>query len=45
MGYTIVRILQRFSRVQRYWNEDDLTLQSDIVLSPGEKGVRVGFFT
>ncbi len=43
MGYTIVRILQRFEFVSRYWEAEEQKLKSDIVLSPAH-GVRVGFW-
>jgi len=42
-GYTIVRILQKFEKVQRYWSDADAGLKSEIVLSPSN-GVNVGFF-
>ncbi len=42
-GYTIVRILQKFEKVQRYWSDADAGLKSEIVLSPSN-GVKVGFF-
>lgn len=43
MGYTIIRILQRFERVERYWKDDELVMKAEIVLQPGN-GVRVGFW-
>lgn len=44
MGYTIVRVLQRFERMDRRWPEDmQLSLKSEIVLQPAEE-VRVGFW-
>lgn len=43
MGYTVVRILQRFEGVQRYWGEGEQFLKAEIVLQPGA-GVRVGFW-
>ena len=46
MGYTIVRLLQRFERVENYMNEvdgGDPCLKAEIVLQPGQ-GVRVAFF-
>ncbi len=44
MNYTLVRILQKFERIEKYWTDAEQTLKSEIVLSPGKKGVRVGFF-
>jgi hypothetical protein len=44
MGYTLVRILQKFERIEKYWTEAEQTMKSEIVLSPGKEGVRVGFF-
>lgn len=43
MGYTVVRILQRFERIDRYWKEGEQILKAEIVLQPGA-GVRVGFW-
>ncbi len=43
MGYTVVRILQRFEGVHRYWGEGEQFLKAEIVLQPGA-GVRVGFW-
>ena len=44
MGYTVVRILQRFARLERRWGEgEQVKLMSEIVLQPGG-GVRVGFW-
>lgn len=43
MGYTIVRILQRFERIDKYWDDDKQKLKSEIVLSPAN-GVKVGFW-
>ncbi len=43
MGYTIVRILQRFERVERRWADGEQFLRAEIVLQPGA-GVRVGFW-
>lgn len=43
MGYTVVRMLQRFERIERYWEDGEMTLKSEIVLSP-LNGVRVGFW-
>lgn len=43
LGYTIVRILQRFEGIARYWQDDEAQLRAAIVLSP-PNGVRVGFW-
>ena len=43
MGYTIVRILQRYDKVVSYMGPDDEVLKCEIVLTPG-KGVKVGFW-
>ncbi|KAL8710302.1 MAG: hypothetical protein Q9220_005072 [cf. Caloplaca sp. 1 TL-2023] len=43
IGYTVVRILQRFEGMERYWTEEEDVLKSDILLSP-KHGVRVGFW-
>ena len=46
MGYTIVRLLQRYDRVENFMENVDHgkpCLKAEIVLQPGQ-GVRVGFF-
>ena len=43
MAYTIVRIFQRFERVDKYWAEKDLGLKSEIVIAP-LSAVKVGFW-
>ncbi|KAI9869682.1 MAG: hypothetical protein M1830_005221, partial [Pleopsidium flavum] len=43
MGYTIVRILQRFERVERRWKDGEQFLKAEIVLQPGA-GVKVAFW-
>jgi cytochrome P450 len=46
MGYTIVRMLQRFERVENFMQNVDggnPMLKAEIVLQPGQ-GVRVGFY-
>ena len=46
MGYTIVRLLQRFEKLEDFMNSVDggePCLKAEIVLQPGQ-GVRVGFF-
>ncbi|KAK4697808.1 hypothetical protein P7C71_g316, partial [Lecanoromycetidae sp. Uapishka_2] len=43
MAYTIVRILQRFERVDKHWREEDLGMKSEIVMCPAN-GVKVGFW-
>lgn len=42
MAYTIVRILQRFESVSRYWDMETQKLKTEIVLSPAN-GVKIGF--
>ncbi|KAL8738307.1 MAG: hypothetical protein Q9181_000896 [Wetmoreana brouardii] len=44
IGYTTVRILQRFERTEKYWGVGDDVLKSEIVLSPAN-GVKVGFYS
>ena len=43
MSYTIVRILQQFERIDKYWPDSDAVLKSEILLSPAN-GVKVGFW-
>ncbi|KAL8727770.1 MAG: hypothetical protein Q9166_005825 [cf. Caloplaca sp. 2 TL-2023] len=43
IGYTTVRILQHFERLEKYWGVTDDMVKSEIVLSP-KNGVKVGFF-
>jgi hypothetical protein len=43
MSYTIVRILQRFDRIDKYWDEKMQRMKAEIVISPSP-GVRVGFY-
>ncbi|CAF9907115.1 MAG: hypothetical protein HETSPECPRED_007043 [Heterodermia speciosa] len=43
IGYTVVRMLQRYERIDRYGTPGDMKLRSNIVLSPAD-GVRVGFW-
>ena len=43
MSYTIVRMLQRFERIEKYWDEKKQKLKADIVISPST-GVQVGFW-
>ena len=43
MGYTIVRMLQRFESIERYWKDKEMTLKSEIVLSPANR-VQIGFW-
>ena len=43
MGYTIVRILQHFERIDKFWADSEQKLKSEIVLSPAN-GVHVGFW-
>ncbi|KAL8721706.1 MAG: hypothetical protein Q9225_001656 [Loekoesia sp. 1 TL-2023] len=44
IGYTAVRIVQRFDRMEKYWGIGDDEVKSEIVLSPAH-GVKVGFFS
>ncbi|KAL8943420.1 MAG: hypothetical protein Q9216_001058 [Gyalolechia sp. 2 TL-2023] len=44
IGYTVVRIVQRFDRVEKYWGIEDEKVKSEIVLSPAH-GVKIGFFS
>lgn len=39
-----MRILQRFARLERYWDAEDDRMRAEIVLSPPD-GVKVGFFS
>ncbi|KAL8688848.1 MAG: hypothetical protein Q9218_005337 [Villophora microphyllina] len=41
IGYTVVRLLQRFERMERYWTEEEDLLKSEIILQP-KNGVKVG---
>lgn len=44
MGYTVVRILQRFERVERLWEDDGTPLfKSQVVISPA-RPIVVGFW-
>lgn len=43
MGYTVVRMLQRFERIDRYWEDSEMILKTEIVIAP-LNGVRVGFW-
>ena len=43
MGYTVVRMLQKYERIDRHWKDGDMKLKSEIVLSPAG-GVKVGFW-
>lgn len=46
MGYTIVRLLQTFERIENHMDkvdQGDPCLKAEIVLQPGQ-GVRVAFF-
>lgn len=42
IGYTVVRVVQRFERMSRYWTDDEDLLKSNIILSP-KNGMRLGF--
>lgn len=43
IGYTIVRILQRFESISKYWNDDGPQFKCKVVMSPSD-GVNVGFW-
>lgn len=44
MAYTIVRLLQRFERVEGFMEDGGMPcLKAEIVLQPGD-GVKVGFW-
>ncbi|KAI4191103.1 MAG: hypothetical protein L6R41_000324 [Letrouitia leprolyta] len=43
IGYTVVRIVQRFDRLVKYWDLGDDKIKSEIVLSPA-RGVKIGLF-
>ncbi|KAL9029491.1 MAG: hypothetical protein Q9196_002274 [Gyalolechia fulgens] len=44
IGYTVVRIVQRFDRLEKYWGVGDDKVRSEIVLSPAH-GVKIGLFS
>ncbi|KAL8900661.1 MAG: hypothetical protein Q9192_000960 [Flavoplaca navasiana] len=44
IGYTTVRIVQKFDRLEKYWGVGDDLEKSEIVLSPAT-GVKVGFYS
>jgi hypothetical protein len=43
MAYTLVRLFQRFSRVERYYTDDELIIKAEIVMQPGN-GIKVGLW-
>ena len=43
VGYTIVRILQRFESISKYWNDDGPQFKCKVVITPCD-GVKVGFW-
>ena len=43
MAYTIVRIMQRFERIEKYWPGTEVQFKAEIVLTPLE-GVEIGFW-
>lgn len=43
MAYTLVRLFQRFSRVERYYTDDELITKAEIVMQPGN-GIKVGLW-
>ena len=40
MSYTLVRLFQRFDRVERYYTDDELITKAEIVLQPSN-GIKV----
>lgn len=44
MAYLLVRVFQRFERVETVRDRGEPTLRTDVTLSPGGPGVRVRFF-
>lgn len=43
IGYTVVRMLQKYERIDRYSSDGDMKFRSNIVLSPADD-IRVGFW-
>lgn len=43
MAYTIVRIMQRFERIEKYWPGTEVQFKAEVVLSP-LKGVEIGLW-
>jgi hypothetical protein len=43
MAYTLVRLFQRFGRVERYYTDDELITKAEIVMQPGN-GIKVGLW-
>jgi hypothetical protein len=43
MAYTLVRLFQRFSRIERYYTDDELITKAEIVMQPGN-GINVGLW-
>ena len=43
MAYTLVRLFQRFGRVERYYTDDELITKTEIVMQPGN-GIKVGLW-
>jgi hypothetical protein len=43
MSYTLVRLFQRFDRVERYYTDDELITKAEIVLQTGN-GIKVGLW-
>ncbi len=43
ISYTVVRILQQFDRIEKYWPGDEVVTKADIILSPAN-GVQIGFW-
>lgn len=43
MAYTLVRLFQRFSKLERYYTDDELITKAEIVMQPGN-GINVGLW-
>ena len=43
IGYTVVRMLQKYDRIDRYGSDGEMKLKSNIILSPADD-IRVGFW-
>ena len=43
ISYTLVRLFQRFDRIERYYTDDQLITKAEIVMQPGN-GIKVGLF-
>ena len=43
IGYTVIRMLQKYDRIDRYGSDGEMKLRSNIIMSPADD-VRVGFW-